>query len=447
MPQDPPWQITPAAVAPAAVPGQAPAGWTIEAAAPPPTTGTGAPPQTGSAGGGFLSSLANALGIRHPIDSIVGVAKIVTEGPAAMAQQYSAQATDALMRAHDAYKRRDTQGAIRAATDAIPLIGPTIGKGQDQVAAGNLRGAAGTTLGAVLPLAASMPTVSGAADAVLAPVKTGVENAAVRTWTGAAKPVIAQLKKTNEYQAGEPMTIADQAVARTTLGTGKGRISAGNATALSDLVDSLEQSVTDKLKSSTGMVPRQDLEDALVRKANDLLAGTNFQFTRDEVMGAMKPLYDKVMALPDRVPVAAAQAIKVTLRKGLKFGPGETNTAETSARKGLSAEAAQSISGAEPTVAPLNQQMSELIPARDIMDRAALNAGRRNVIGTLGDTVAAASGRPKLSTAMTILSRPGMQSGVAQQMWNYAQMIPDATLRAALLSLMAKSGANAGGGR
>lgn len=167
---------------------------------------------------GFWSSLLSATGLNHPIDTAVQTAKLLTNPGYAgqVGAQMGLQSLDAARRARAAYRRGDTQDAIREATGAIPFVGPAIQKGQDQVAAGNYGGAAGTTLGIVGPMAlglapeGSLSKVAGVATAPARKVGEVIQRTAAGAQEGGLGGAIA--KAVNAVAPAAPRAMLTQAL-------------------------------------------------------------------------------------------------------------------------------------------------------------------------------------------------------------------------------------------
>jgi hypothetical protein len=420
----------------------------------PVTAPAGSVEPTGSAGGGFLSSFANALGIRHPLDTIQGIGKLVEENgvlglPGTILSHMGEDAKAAIGRARAAYQQGDTQGAIREATGAIPLIGPSMQKGQDQVAAGNYQGAVGTTLGTVLPIASMMPSVQGAAAAATAPIGGALESGATRLMAGKLKPVIQMIRQTPETTGGEGLTAGQAALAQGAVkakGLTLGAKSESTRADINDLVGQRGAAIADADAAGT-KVSTQGLRDTLLQTIRDKVAPGQAEFSPEELVSAGRSIDSILARQPAWLTVAQAEDLKQSILKGIKFGPGTNGTFDTIARKSVGQGARQSIELADTVnrqgrgltgspIADLNADMADKIPLLQVLDRGAMYAGRRDAMSGLGEYAAAASGSagPLALSAIHRASSP-----IATIMDRLAQVIPNVPGRAALLALLAKS--------
>ena len=99
----------------------------------------------------FLKSAADSSGLSHPVEAFKGLLKLAAD-PMGAANDMGMQTVRGLQDAIVKYRAHDTQGAIRSATGAIPFVGPSLQRGQDQPKSGQYAGAAGTATGLIAPM-------------------------------------------------------------------------------------------------------------------------------------------------------------------------------------------------------------------------------------------------------------------------------------------------------
>lgn len=111
------------------------------------------PDETFSSVWEFLKSAAESSGLAHPVDALKGITRLLVDSRGA-AQDMTAQTIQGLQRAAAEYHNGNTRNAAMEATGAIPIVGPALQRGQQQILDKNYWGAAGTAAGLVAPIAA-----------------------------------------------------------------------------------------------------------------------------------------------------------------------------------------------------------------------------------------------------------------------------------------------------
>lgn len=127
------------------------------------------------------------------------------------------------------------------------------------------------------------------------------------------------------------------------------------------------------------------------------------------------------------LPVSAAQDMKQANYKRLtdaSYGNGVVLPAEKDALKSLNAELKTQIEKAEPAVAPLNAEMSQLINAKKIGERRAMMELNKNPV-SLPAVIAAAGHNPLMTLGMWANSSAWAKSATAHLLYKNPELIKD----------------------
>jgi hypothetical protein len=304
-------------------------------------------------------------------------------------------------------------------------------------------------VGAALELAPfARPTIG------LSRVKSGLQDAGVRTKRGAVKPNTAEINKmAGASQAG--LDKMSDGVARTALTeninpmtrrgleTTQSRIETLGAVRDADIAAAPQVPIAGSGRRQLASV-RPVAERYRVQSTPEAdvasVVGVGKEIARNPLM--TKPFAPGKRAMRDLTP-NELNALNKGDNKALAGKFGKVGDAEIDARKAVVSARRDMLDEAVPGTKETGQRMRRLIDLRNVSNVARKRGEGRDAVG-LTDMIALSSGRPStllLSTAM----RPAAQAGLARGLYNAGGALPDALNftdlhRLALLAELANEG-------
>lgn len=262
--------------------------------------------------------------------------------------------------------------------------------------------------------AQALPTVVGAfgGSTVGKPLMEGAGRATMKS---AIKPLVAHKDKA-------------PAAIETMLQGGYSPTNAGVA-AMSDKVRTLASEADALIAPSTKVI---DLNRALQNAsgvADKARAATMGVRDADTALDVGKQLlaHPSVDAV-GTMSVPAAQAMKQSNYKALgdaAYGMGLKPAAERDAIKAITAALKQNIEKAEPGVAPINKQISELVNALKVSSRRAAMEGNKDIV-PLGASMATALNNPVAALGLYANSSAAIKAMLARMLYSGAKGVPAA---------------------
>jgi hypothetical protein len=166
----------------------------------------------------------------------------------------------------------------------------------------------------------------------------------------------------------------------------KGRnVSKGGVEKLTGYIDDLDNQLTATIQNSANKASTaavfQPVKDAIAKFKDGLDHAENSQAIRAEVLKFFN--HPNVQQALD-IPVQTAQRMKRAIDKELgdkAFTFGAKSSAEQEGKLAVRRGLKEGIEAAEPSVAPLNQEMSKAINARDLVAQRVAQAGNNNIMG------------------------------------------------------------------
>lgn len=162
-------------------------------------------------------------------------------------------------------------------------------------------------------------------------------------------------------------------------------VTKGGAEKLTAQIDELDAALTKSIENSANKVSTaavfQPIKDAIAKFKYGLDHAENSQSIRQE---ALKFFNHPEVQQALEIPVQTAQKIKQAVYKELgdrAYTFGTKSTAQAEGKKAVARGLKEGIEEAEPAAAGINQQMSQAINARDLVESRALQAGSNNLVG------------------------------------------------------------------
>lgn len=262
--------------------------------------------------------------------------------------------------------------------------------------------------------AQALPTVVGAfgGSAVGKPIMEGAGKVAMKS---AIKPLVA-------HQAKAPAAI------ETMLQGGYSPTNAGMA-AMRDKVATLTAQADDIIAPSNKLIDIGGAAQNVAGVADKARAATTGVRDADTALEVVKQLRAHPAVDPlGTMSVQAAQAMKQANYKTLgdaAYGMGLKPAAERDAIKALTAALKKNIEKAEPGVAPVNAQISELVNALKVSARRAAMEGNKDIV-PLGASVAASLNNPVAALGLYANSSAAVKAMLARMLYSGANGVPAA---------------------
>lgn len=240
-------------------------------------------------------------------------------------------------------------------------------------------------------------------------------------WNRAAKITEPVAKKTQTMRSGGTLQQGKDEIAETVLSEGAGTIRQANAEALGNRLSQIDDAVDEIVANSKGMVSRQELRDALKAKYLSITPGTQ---AAEVERAALEKSFKLLSKMPPKMTVAKAQEIKRDIYRTYEktFAADASEAATAMADKTTAKALRAGVAREEPAVAPLNQEMSRLIPAKAAMDKAVSRTSNHNIAGLT--QVMAGMVPNKTTVIAALLNHPKVASFTAQQLYNAASRLP-----------------------
>ncbi len=339
---------------------------------------------------------------------------------------------------------------LRSAAPAIGSIAAGMATGGASIPVQMLAVGAGAAAGQGIKDAPSeMPTeqrfsnmaFSGLTNALMQGAAAGVGAMAPRLaqgarnlWNRGAKITEPIAKSTQAMRAGGSLQAGKDEIANTVLSQGMGTLRKGNADAMADVMSQIDDAIDQVVANSQGMVKRQELRDALIAKSKSIPKGSQAAGVEQE---ALARSFEKLNQLPPKMTVAKAQEFKryIYRQYGKTYSADATQGANAMADKTGAKAAREAIRREAPEVAPLDDAMAKLIPAKKALDKAVSRTTNHNFAG-LSSVLAGVSPNAATITA-ALLNNPKVSSFTAQQLYNAAMKLPDKARTAANIMRMA----------
>lgn len=345
----------------------------------------------GSAFGRFTRNFGAAV---NPVAMARGLWSAATNLPETATGIWNAQMGQ-FEKAGEAFNRGGIGGTVeaagRVAAGALPLVGPAAAAAGDQIASGDVAGGLGAGAGLVVPAVAARPLTQAAGKVLKRPAQA----TARAVYQSALKPTKSVL---NSMRAGTGPDGARRLLIDTGLTEGAA-VSPRGLTKVSNLIDSLNAAVQDKLKAygaQGATIDPSKVDDAIAAVAKDFTDQINaqpdlaaIQAVRDNF--ATNPSVSKPMLpaapgqpaqmAPGPIPIETAQRMKVNTYKGLRGKYGRELGGTIEAEKAGARALKEGISTAAPEVAPLNAREGTLIPLEEALADAMRRRGNYGMFG------------------------------------------------------------------
>ncbi|MDO8596551.1 MAG: hypothetical protein Q7R45_07990 [Sulfuricaulis sp.] len=259
----------------------------------------------------------------------------------------------------------------------------------------------------------ALPMLAGSEFGAMA--KPAFQGAGRSLMKSAIKPSVADLHGGRVPKAIE--TMLEGGYSPTNAGVGAMR---AKAAGLSDDVANL-------IAPSNKLVDVAPAAQSVAGVANKATAGTMGMQDAKQASDVARSMYaHPAVDNAGTMSVQAAQAMKQANYKALgdaSYGMGLKPAAERDAIKALTAQLKKGIERAEPGVAPINKEISELLNAVKVSQRRALIEGNKDVI-PLGASVATALANPAAALGLYANSSAAVKSLLARMLYSGAEAIP-----------------------
>ena len=260
----------------------------------------------------------------------------------------------------------------------------------------------------------AIPTLLGASagSAVGKPMMEGAGRAAMKS---AIKPLVAHKDKA----PAAIETMLKGGYSPTNAGVAAMRDKVGALTAQADQVIAPSRKVIDlnsALQNVSGVADKARAATMGVRDADTALD-----------VGKQLMAHPSVDAI-GTMSVPAAQAMKQSNYKALgdaAYGMGLKPAAERDALKAITRALKDNIEKAEPGVAPINKQISELVNALKVSSRRAAMEGNKDIV-PLGASVATALNNPVAAMGLYANSSAAIKAMLARMLYSGAKGVPAA---------------------
>lgn len=242
------------------------------------------------------------------------------------------------------------------------------------------------------------------------------DGASRRLMQSALKPSVEDMRRGDAQKA--ITTLLDEGV----------NVTPGGSRKLGDRVLTLNEEISKAIGGSTATVDKY----AAANRLQDLIREREKQATPNADVAAITRNYDEFTQnhplIPGRdMPVQLAQEIKKGTYRQLRDKYGEMGSADVEAQKTIARGLKEEISAAVPEVGPLNARESELLNAKNILDRRVLVAGNKNPLGISHLS-------PRLGNlAAGVLDRSEIVKSLLARLLapDRAKLVPDASIAAA----------------
>lgn len=222
-----------------------------------------------------------------------------------------------------------------------------------------------------------------------APAALGVKGVGPRVGVlgdGASLPGIADATSRSLYQSAlkpplNAVRSGDATRAIETLRDEGVNVSPAGAEKIAGRVDDVNSNIADAISSSKARVSK-----ALVaNRLQDLIQQAEKQVNPNSDVAAITKAYDEFANHPSipnaDMSVQLAQDMKKGTYRQLKDKYGEMGSADTEAQKTLARGLKEEIASAVPEVGPLNAEESQLLNAKNLLDRRVAVSGNSNPLG------------------------------------------------------------------
>lgn len=315
----------------------------------------------------------------------------------------------------------DIMGAVRNAPGMVPGIGPAVENITDRTEQGQYGRAAGNLAGLVLPMVA--PEMAGAtagaaqrvAGTVTQPLAEHMYQSALKP-RGIPKQTAGLTKQVVRTGLREEIPVSE---------SGLGKLQTTKDTVNQQIADSIagsDQTIqpgavagrVDQLRDQFRTVNPEDSQAALTAAKQEFIRqhSTEAPYTKVEFRasdeapeGQFVPVGKGSTTVEEPISVQDAQRIKQNTYRELKQAAfGQQKPAAIEAQKALARGLKEEIAAAVPEIAGLNARDSELIALNNVLDRAAIRIGNRDIL-PIGDW--------KISAIKKLIDAPQIKSRIA----------------------------------
>lgn len=371
------------------------------------TTPSGAKAQSVGPVSRFIKSAVDQV---NPVTAIKGLAQAVAH-PIETAKALGQAQGEVLQQAGEKIGEGDPYaGAAKILAYLIPILGPQLAKGGEQMQQGDIAGGLGTTAGIAANLAgpAALKAVAPRIGAALGPA---AENVATRMYRSAMKP---STKLPLEQSAAAVKTGLREQIP----------VSAAGVEKLTNLVDDLNQNIAAKIAADPNrpispvkaIQNTAELEKRFSQQVNPESDLAAIGSSRDEFLNRIIT-QGGVRNLTAEEAQAIKQGTYVQLRK--KYG--QLQGASVEAQKALARGLKEEIATQFPEIASLNAREAKLLALEPLLERAVARISNHQLIG-IGTPIAGGAakmitGSSGASAAMgalkAVIDNPAVKSRLA----------------------------------